>query len=267
MEIADAQRRIDAHSWYHEIDFGNGLQSVSGAPERDYHRKLWRFMEAQLDQIDFRGKSVLDIGCWDGYWSFYAERRGAAHVVALDDFTQNWSTPTGIFLAKDLLKSNIEIIPDCSVYNLERLGRRFDIVLYLGVYYHLWDPLYAFIQVRHCCNPGAIVAVEGNVCLAMPDRALYQTSGIINSKFLPSEAALNEMMLASYMRPLRSARLDPSIGAGEMTAQARGELWGEFPPVGIDRILVTAQAFNEPNAEIHHYEPPFGLKRYDPRFV
>ena len=49
----------------------------------EIHRKLWRFIEAQLDLLDFRGKTVLDIGCWDGYWSFYAERRGAREVVAL----------------------------------------------------------------------------------------------------------------------------------------------------------------------------------------
>ena len=39
-------------------------------------------MEQQLDAVPFHGKSVLDIGCWDGYWSFYAERRGAASVLA-----------------------------------------------------------------------------------------------------------------------------------------------------------------------------------------
>ena len=266
MNRADVQRRIDSHNWYHEIDFGGGLRSVSKAPEADYHRKLWRFIEAQLALIDFRGKTVLDIGCWDGYWSFYAERRGAKQVVALDDFTQNWSNPSGIFLAKDLLKSKIEIIPDCSVYDLAKLGRRFDIVLYLGVYYHLWDPLYAFIQVRHCCNPGAVIAVEGNICTAMPQKALYQSANIFNSKFLPSQGALDEMLLASYMRPLRTARLDPTIGAGEITAQVRSELWGHFPPVGLDRTLITAQAFKGANDEIHHYEPPFGLKIYDPRF-
>ena len=264
-DTAQIRQRIDAHTWYHEIDFGNGLHSESKAPEREYHRKLWRFIEAQLDLIDFRGKSVIDIGCWDGYWSFYAERRGAVEVLALDDFTQNWSNPTGIYLAKELLGSNVEIIPDCSVYGLGRLGRRFDIVLYLGVYYHLWDPFYAFTQIRHCCRAGAQVAVEGNICTAMPQRALYLSAGIFNSKFLPSQAALEEMLLAAYMRPIRAARLDPSVGECDWTVQERAKLWGHFPPVGCDRILVTAEAIEGIN-NVHHYEPPFDLRVYDPRF-
>lgn len=265
MTSAEIQQKINSHTWYHEIDFGNGLRSESKAPERDYHRKLWRFIEAQLDLIDFRGKSVIDIGCWDGYWSFYAERRGATEVLALDDFTQNWSNPTGIYLAKGLLKSKVEIIPDCSVYELGKLRRRFDIVLFLGVYYHLWDPFYAFAQVRHCCRAGAQVAVEGNICTAMPPKALYLTADIFNSKFLPSQAALEEMLLATYMRSLRVARLDPSVGADDRTPLERTELWDRFPPIGLDRVLVTAEAFEDTN-NAHHYEPPFGLRYYDPRF-
>jgi tRNA (mo5U34)-methyltransferase len=266
MITAETQQRIDAHRWYHEIDFGNGLRSESKAPERGFHRKLWRFIELQLDLIDFRGKSVLDIGCWDGYWSFYAERRGATEVVALDDFTQNWSTPAGIYLAKELLESKIEIIPDWSVYDLGKFGRRFDVILYLGVYYHLWDPFYAFTQVRHCCRAGAKVAVEGNLCVAMPQKAMYLSASIFNSKFLPSEGALEEMLLASYMRPIKVARLDPSVGADKWTALQRGEFWGQYPPVGIDRVLITAEAFDNIN-NVHQYEPPFGLRLYDPRFA
>ena len=77
MDAAQMQARIDAINWYHEFDFGHGLKARATTADAEFHRELWQFMERQLDGINFQGKRVLDVGCWDGYWSFYAERRGA----------------------------------------------------------------------------------------------------------------------------------------------------------------------------------------------
>src|SRR2546427_7379454 len=135
--MSKLQEEIDAVIWYHEFDFGNGLVARSNTPDVAYHRRSWRFIERQLAAVDFHGKSVLDIGCWDGYWSFYAERRGAASVLASDDVTQNWADGRGLPLARELLGSNVEIRQDVSIYDLSSLNRQFDIILCLGVFYHL----------------------------------------------------------------------------------------------------------------------------------
>ena len=115
------KRRIDRIHWYHEFDFGNGLRAEVKTPDAQSHRALWRFIEAELDKIDFAGKTVLDIGCWDGYWSFYAERRGAARVLATDDRSQNWTGSAGFHLAKELLQSSVECDLELSVYDLSKL--------------------------------------------------------------------------------------------------------------------------------------------------
>src|SRR5262249_13113386 len=99
---ADLQKRIDAIAWYHEFDFGQGLKAQWGTPDVEWHRCNWRFVERQLEAVDFCGRSVLDVGCWDGYWSFFAEKRGAASVLAADDFSQNWASADGVHLAKEL---------------------------------------------------------------------------------------------------------------------------------------------------------------------
>ena len=60
---------------------------------------------------DFSGKSVLDIGAWDGAYSFAAERRGASRVVAVDSFCWNgegWGTQDGFHCARRLLGSQVE---------------------------------------------------------------------------------------------------------------------------------------------------------------
>ena len=76
MSDPSLQRAVDGITWYHDFDFGNGLRAKSHLQNIDDIRPIWRFIEKQLDAIDFRGKSVLEIGTWDGYWRFEAERRG-----------------------------------------------------------------------------------------------------------------------------------------------------------------------------------------------
>ncbi|MCX7899979.1 MAG: tRNA 5-methoxyuridine(34)/uridine 5-oxyacetic acid(34) synthase CmoB, partial [Methylocystis sp.] len=186
------QREIDAITWYHEFDFGNGLRATTTS-DTQLHRQIWKFIEAQLDKIDFENRTVLDIGCWDGYWSFYAERRGAKRVLATDDMTQNWANGAGLRLAKRLLKSNIEINQSVSIYEASKLGETFDIVLCLGVYYHLIDPFAAFAQVRHCLHAGSTAVFEGDVTHALrPDCYYWDPRDPYKPVFIPTAFGLKQ---------------------------------------------------------------------------
>src|SRR6202171_6106105 len=80
------QERIDDINWFHSIDFGHGLVT-SGVKTLDYLRTV----EAPqfLDAIDFKGASVLDIGAWNGFYSFESKRRGASKVLATDHYVWN----------------------------------------------------------------------------------------------------------------------------------------------------------------------------------
>ena len=96
------------------------------------------------------GMSVLDIGAWDGFFSFEAERRGAARVLATDDFCwggKGWGTKAGFELAQAALGSKVES-REIGVLDLspETVGQ-FDLVLFLGVLYHMRDPLLALDRV------------------------------------------------------------------------------------------------------------------------
>ena len=67
-------------------------------------------------------------------------------------------------LAHELLGSRARYVPDLSVFDVDRLGiRNFDVVLYLGIYYHLRDPLLSFARLRQVMHPGALLLVEGQV--------------------------------------------------------------------------------------------------------
>jgi tRNA (mo5U34)-methyltransferase len=125
MDRAEIQQRIDAGAWYHEFDFGDGLKAVSTAHGVADHRAVWAGFEAALERADFTGKTVLDVGCWDGYWSFLAERRGAADVLGIDDITQNWGGGAGFPLARELLLSSIAIVDSLALGSESQNFRRF----------------------------------------------------------------------------------------------------------------------------------------------
>jgi len=287
MNEQDYQSRIDAIQWYHDFDFPHGLQARSHAPDADFHRRLWQFIEAHLAAIDFQGKRVLDIGCWDGYWSFYAERRGAGQVLATDDVSQNWAAGEGLRLAKQLLGSQIVVDQRRSVYELAALGQTFDVILFLGVYYHLYDPYYAFTQIRHCCGPETIVVMEGDVGRNLAEgEARFCFNNTSHSTFIPSIDTLDMMIKAAYLNvvshayftqpprvtvsPLRRwwkqsevRKVWKSLPLHRAEPQQRGQRSADV--VHADRTLLVCKPFVGTN-EMHYYKPPFGLTAYDPRF-
>ena len=136
-------REVKAVRWFHRITLPGGWITPGDNHTSRYARRL------QLP-ASFAGKTVLDIGAWDGYYSFDAEQRGAARVLATDHFCwsgDGWGTRAGFDLAHRLRGSRIEArdidIPDISA---ETVGV-FDVVLFLGVLYHLPEPLAALQRV------------------------------------------------------------------------------------------------------------------------
>ncbi|MBK9128062.1 MAG: DUF1698 domain-containing protein [Phycisphaerales bacterium] len=139
----EIRRRAAAIRWYHTIDLGHGIvtRGVNDTPTCLKRIGLPK---------DLRGKSVLDIGAWDGAYSLEAERRGAERVLATDHYCWSgvgWGTKDGFDLACAALGSRVES-RDIDVFDLspETVGV-FDVVLFLGVLYHLQDPLGALRRV------------------------------------------------------------------------------------------------------------------------
>lgn len=131
--------QVDAIDWFHTIKLAPGLTTPGSDPTQD-----------RLDILrippSLAGKTVLDIGAWDGFFSFECERRGAARVLAADSFAwngDNWSNKAGFELARRVIGSKVEDVElDVMDLSPERIGQ-FDLVLFLGVLYHMRHPLLA----------------------------------------------------------------------------------------------------------------------------
>lgn len=138
--------------WYHEFEVLPGILTPGICR---YKPELLR--HSMLN--DLSGKSCLDIGAWDGPYSLELSRRGAT-VTALDIQPPAHS---GFDVMRRLNELEIEHVCD-SVYNLSpRAHGMFDLVTFFGVYYHLRNPLAAFIAINSVLSQGGLVLVEGAI--------------------------------------------------------------------------------------------------------
>lgn len=123
--------------WFHNID----LNGVKTAPDHflgDYPNiKFQNFADALPK--DLTGKSVLDIGCNGGFYSIEMKRRGAARVLGIDSDDRYLAQAR---YAAEVLGADIEF-RNMSVYDVGSLGEKFDVVIFMGVLYHLRHPLLA----------------------------------------------------------------------------------------------------------------------------
>jgi tRNA (mo5U34)-methyltransferase len=143
LSTTQIQERVDALGpWFHNLDL-NGVRTAPRHFLGDYPNVKWRrFADAVPKSLT--GKSVLDIGCNAGFYSMEMKRRGASRVVGLDSDEEYLEQAR---FAASVNGLNIEF-QRMSVYDVGALGEKFDIVLFLGVLYHLRHPLLALDLIR-----------------------------------------------------------------------------------------------------------------------
>jgi tRNA (mo5U34)-methyltransferase len=174
--------------WYHSIELAPGIVTPGRRSTDQIQQQL-----LAMRLPDLHGKSVLDIGAYDGAFSFAVERLGAARVTALDHYV--WSTDMAGYMndwresnrtgaplpaphesrhwhpdelpgrrpfdsARELLDSKVEpVVGDFMTMDLADLGQ-FDVVLFMGVLYHMQEPLSAMKRVASLTAPGGLAVIE-----------------------------------------------------------------------------------------------------------
>ena len=196
IDPSDLRRRADALSWHHQIDLGQGVVT-QGRDRSD--QKL-----AALQLPSLAGRSVLDVGAWDGYFSFAAERLGAARVRATDSFAwggAEWGSQESFHLAREALGSRVEEqYIDVMDLGPEEVDGRWDVVLCLGVLYHMRDPMLMLERVASVT--GELLVLETLVDLTLSPRpvAAFYPGASMNDDdtnwWGPNDAAVVQMCRA-----------------------------------------------------------------------
>jgi tRNA (mo5U34)-methyltransferase len=137
MSLTQAEIRERAAAlgdWFHNIDLG-GVPTAPNHFLHDYPNVKWRRFEHAIP-ADLTGKTVLDIGCNGGFYSMEMKRRGADRVLGID-FDDRYLEQARF--AAEVRGADIEF-RRMSVYDVALLGETFDIVLFMGLLYHLRQP-------------------------------------------------------------------------------------------------------------------------------
>jgi SAM-dependent methyltransferase len=187
----DFRARIDQFDWYQRIPLGDGYET----PGED------TFTAQKLPMLgipaNLTGKSVLDIGCSEGFFAREAEHRGASRIVGID-------TAPGLSAKNALLGeitgSRLEF-REQTVYDLEpETSGIFDLVIFLSVFQHLDFPFQALDLISEVTGVTAIMEVPVAVSLAddpafqQAPFAIMRRSGKGRRIFLPNEPMLFEML-------------------------------------------------------------------------
>ncbi len=149
-----AARLRDAGPWFHNLR----IRGIETAPDHflgDYPAVKWASLGTALPS-DLSGKSVLDIGCNAGFYSIELKRRNAARVLGIDTEPLYLQQAE---LAREQLGLDIEY-RQCSAYDVPLLAEQFDIVLFMGLFYHLRYPLYALDRVVERIRPGGLLVFQ-----------------------------------------------------------------------------------------------------------
>ncbi|WP_376099681.1 TIGR04290 family methyltransferase [Roseomonas sp. CCTCC AB2023176] len=136
--IEEVRRRAESlGDWFHNLDLG-GVKTAPNHFLHDYPATKFRGF-AHVIPEDLTGKSVLDIGCNGGFYSLEMKRRGASRVLGIDSDDRYLAQAR---FAAEATGMDIEF-RRLDVYDVAALGERFDLVIFMGVLYHLRHPLLA----------------------------------------------------------------------------------------------------------------------------
>ena len=195
----DLRSEVERIRWFHTIDLGDGI--VTPGQDESLRKLEWLGLPPSL-----AGKTVLDVGAWDGFFSFEAERRGARRVVAMDPACwrepawgpDGWGTRQGFDLARRALGSRVEDLDlDLLELSPERVGT-FDVVLFLGVFYHLPDPLPHLERVASVTGERLVLETHADLIdLRRPAMAYYagtEVSGDPSNWWGPNPALLRAVL-------------------------------------------------------------------------
>lgn len=193
----EKRARMQQFRWFHSLDLGDGVVTPGLKP-----LERLRFQSARVFSHPVEGHSLLDIGCWDGHFSFEAKRRGAGRVLATDHYVWNgpgWGKKGAFDFARSCLAPSVEDLElDFQEMTPDNVGT-FDTVLFLGVLYHLKEPLSGI--ERAAALAGKMLVVETHIDLRLapepPAMVLYPFDELNKDKsnwFGPNPSAVIGML-------------------------------------------------------------------------
>ena len=181
--------------WFHNLHLPSGHETAPDHPLGDYPAFKWRQLAPHLPE-DLSGWRALDIGCNAGFYTFELAARGAA-VTAIDHDEHYLAQAR--WAAAQLGVDGRVLFGRAGVYELARTSERYDLVLFLGVLYHLRHPLLAIDivaeKVERLLVLQTLTMAGGDALTPPPDLALEERDLLLEPGW--PKLAFVEQQLAS----------------------------------------------------------------------
>ncbi|HUP27857.1 MAG TPA: TIGR04290 family methyltransferase [Chloroflexia bacterium] len=156
--------------WFHNLHLPDGTQTAPDHPLGDFPRFKWESLAPKLP-LDLRGWSVLDIGCNGGFYTFALASRGAK-VTGID--VNEHYLRQARWAAAQFGLADRTTFKRMQIYDLAHVEETYDLVLFMGVFYHLRYPMLGLDIVSQ--KVGRIMVFQ---TLTMPGMEVYEkTSGL-----------------------------------------------------------------------------------------
>jgi tRNA (mo5U34)-methyltransferase len=246
MEREEILKRVNAVKfWWHHLDLGQGIITPGHQGTTTMDGTAETLERLHLPD-DLTGKTVLDVGAWDGAFSFAAEKRGANRVLATDHYV--WHDERfgmdGFLTARELLGSKVQH-KDIDVFDIspETVGV-FDITLFLGVLYHLRNPLLALDRMAAVTRE--LIIVETHVVRTnedhLPLMRFYEgaeLNGDPTNWWGPNLLCLEQMVRSAGFREVRVMDVYPPEKPKRRSFRKRLRLpWRPKPKADVGRAVV-----------------------------
>jgi tRNA (mo5U34)-methyltransferase len=177
LSAEETEREVAKVRWFQQIDLGNGI--VTPGAEHSPGKLEIIGLPDNLENW-----SVLDVGAWDGFFSFAAEQRGAKHVLATDYFCWGgggWGTKAGFDLAHTILGSEVQSKRIDVLHHSPDTVGVFDLVLFLSVLYHMRHPLLALEKLASVTRKLLILETHVDMLtFPKPAMAFYPADELCN---------------------------------------------------------------------------------------
>jgi tRNA (mo5U34)-methyltransferase len=179
MRLDEIKAQASVIPWFHSIELTPGF-TTSGTKSV---AQLSHEEEAILGRLNLSDASLIEIGTWNGYFAFAAKRRGASRVIATDKFV--WHATNGLArqafdLAHKCLGEGVEVLEIDPTEFPGPLSPA-DVMLFSGVFYHLWDPLVVLQKISPLTKDVLIVETHMDGCqLTQPAMIHYVSDELGN---------------------------------------------------------------------------------------
>jgi tRNA (mo5U34)-methyltransferase len=204
----DLRARVAAYQWHHSIDLGGGLVT----PGRKSSAVCSAEAGVIFDRVDLQGHSVLDVGACNGYFSFEAKRRGAGRVLATDSYC--WRHPEirgreTFDLARGVLGADVETTEIAAAEMTPQAIGEFDVVLFLGVFYHCYDAIESLAKVARLAKHVLIVETHLDMRkVGRPAMAFYpgaEINGDSTNWWGPNELCMEALLRGHEFKTIETA--------------------------------------------------------------